>query len=469
MPIDPRIALGYQAPQLESPVNMMGSLANIRNANNQNALAQYQLSSAQRADTVANTLNDAYQKAYNPQTGEIDTKLLRSAVAAGGAGSQLPGIEEGLAKAEAARTERDIKTSTLIGNHIELSRKGLEGVDPNAPDAADQYLAWHESNHADPVLANYLKSKGVTAEKSRADIMARIMNPDGTVNRPALTQMIIESKLGTEKALENHYVTRNLGGTVDELRLPKYGGGSAEVVRGSEGTVTAAPRAPMTAKEIADRNEAKDVVAQVLTDAAGNVRYINKFGDEIKPGAGKGAGKPTATYERTQNLRAQMKRDTDIVVAELKEITKDGGLIDQSTGSGFGRALDASAGFFGQETEGDIAIAKLQPIADKVVKMVPRFEGPQSDKDALSYQQAGGMLADPTLPTARRKAAAKEILRLHTKYPNQFVSSEMAAEGTGPAGGEARGMSADDKQALDWANANPNDPRAAKIKQRLGM
>jgi hypothetical protein len=108
-------------------------------------------------------------------------------------------------------------------------------------------------------------------------------------------------------------------------------------------------------------------------------------------------------------------------------------LIDQSTGSGFGRALDASAGFFGQETEGDIAIAKLQPIADKVVKMVPRFEGPQSDKDALSYQQAGGMLADPTLPTKRRKAAAKEILRLHTKYPNQFVSSEMAAEGTGPS------------------------------------
>ena len=26
-----------------------------------------------------------------------------------------------------------------------------------------------------------------------------------------------------------------------------------------------------------------------------------------------------------------------------------------------------------------------------------------------------------------------------------------------------------DKQALDWANANPNDPRAAKIKQRLGV
>ena len=29
-------------------------------------------------------------------------------------------------------------------------------------------------------------------------------------------------------------------------------------------------------------------------------------------------------------------------------------------------------------------------------------------------------------------------------------------------------MTAQDQQALDWANANPNDPRAAKIKQKLG-
>lgn len=31
-----------------------------------------------------------------------------------------------------------------------------------------------------------------------------------------------------------------------------------------------------------------------------------------------------------------------------------------------------------------------------------------------------------------------------------------------------RGGSPEDKQALDWANANPKDPRAAAIKQRLG-
>jgi len=36
-------------------------------------------------------------------------------------------------------------------------------------------------------------------------------------------------------------------------------------------------------------------------------------------------------------------------------------------------------------------------------------------------------------------------------------------------GGGGGGLSAMDKQALDWANANPKDPRSAKIKQRLGV
>ena len=80
-----------------------------------------------------------------------------------------------------------------------------------------------------------------------------------------------------------------------------------------------------------------------------------------------------------------------------------------------------------------MAIARLEPIADKILKMVPRFEGPQSDKDTQSYKEAAGLLADPTRTTARRKAAAREILRLMKIYNGQFVTPEMAAEGAGPA------------------------------------
>jgi hypothetical protein len=108
-------------------------------------------------------------------------------------------------------------------------------------------------------------------------------------------------------------------------------------------------------------------------------------------------------------------------------------LIDQSTGSGAGRLADIGAGFVGKATPGAIAIGKIAPVADLVLKMVPRFEGPQSNKDTQSYKEAAGQLADPTLPTAIRKEAGKTVLRLMQERKNQFVTNDMATGGVAPA------------------------------------
>ena len=175
-----------------------------------------------------------------------------------------------------------------------------------------------------------------------------------------------------------------------------------------------------------------DVVANTVTDAAGNVTQFNRFGQVIgKPGA---VAKPSATFEKTAALQKQTGRDLDLAIKELTEATKDKGLIDQSTGSGAGRLVDVAAGFAGQATPGAIAIAKLKPIADMALKMVPRFEGPQSDKDTASYKEAAGQLADPSLPTEIRKQAGKEVLRLMKARKGQFVNEAMANEGIGAGG-----------------------------------
>jgi hypothetical protein len=109
----------------------------------------------------------------------------------------------------------------------------------------------------------------------------------------------------------------------------------------------------------------------------------------------------------------------------LADIVKDGGLIDQSTGSGAGRLVDLGARFIGEAMPGDIAASNLAPIADMVLKMVPRFEGPQSDKDTTSYNRAAGQLADPSLPNKIRKEAGKTILRLMQERKNQFATGDM--------------------------------------------
>jgi hypothetical protein len=175
-----------------------------------------------------------------------------------------------------------------------------------------------------------------------------------------------------------------------------------------------------------------NTVANTVTDAAGNVTQFNRFGQVIgKPGA---VGKPSATFEKTAALQKQTGRDLDLAIKELTEATKDKGLIDQSTGSGAGRLVDVAAGFAGQATPGAIAIAKLKPIADIALKMVPRFEGPQSDKDTQTYKEAAGQLADPSLPTQIRKEAGREVLRLMKARKGQFVNEAMAAEGIGAGG-----------------------------------
>jgi hypothetical protein len=168
---------------------------------------------------------------------------------------------------------------------------------------------------------------------------------------------------------------------------------------------------------------------QTLTDSAGNVTVLDKQGNVMKQLGN--IGKPSATFEKTAALQKQMGKDLTLAIGELERVTKDGGLIDQSTGSGAGRLVDVAAGFAGQSTAGSEAIAKLKPIADVALKMVPRFEGPQSDKDTQSYKEAAGQLADPTVPTATRKAAGREVLRLMKARKGQFVNEAMAAEGIG--------------------------------------
>lgn len=56
MPVDPNIALSFRQPEIESPLNNFAKVMAIQAAGNQNALAQYQLSSAQRNDEVQNSL-----------------------------------------------------------------------------------------------------------------------------------------------------------------------------------------------------------------------------------------------------------------------------------------------------------------------------------------------------------------------------------------------------------------------------
>jgi hypothetical protein len=261
--------------------------------------------------------------------------------------------------------------------------------------------------------------------------------PDDPAQLAQGLQVLQMRAVDAEKQTEQEFINQNLGGSLRTLVTNKRGDGPAQVVPGSQAAVGMSPyesarialerqQEARLAAAAAGGGEEGRVVARTETAADGTVRFYNKFGDLLKTEAG--AGKPSAAFEQTKTARANMQRDLAEVTANLREVTKDGGLIDQSTGSGIGRAGDVVAGFVGRATPGAIAIGKLQPLADQVLKLVPRFEGPQSDKDTQSYREAAGQLADPTLPTAIRKEAGKTILRLYERRQGQFTREGAATD-----------------------------------------
>lgn len=231
-------------------------------------------------------------------------------------------------------------------------------------------------------------------------------------------------------------ITRqDVGGSIvniqDNPALPGYGlpmQGMAPLQKTATiGERTAQGQLAVAQNRLANEQDPNVVARQVVGDD-GTVTNYNKFGQVI--GTQKGVGKKSATYAKTEAQKATMARDLDVAISELEKVTQKGGLIDQSTGSYLGKAVDVGARVFGQAMPGDIAAGQLAPIADLALKMVPRFEGPQSNADTTSYKQAAGQLADSTLPAEIRKAAGKEVLRLMKARKNQFVTSDMASGNT---------------------------------------
>jgi len=167
-------------------------------------------------------------------------------------------------------------------------------------------------------------------------------------------------------------------------------------------------------------------VVSTITDPQGTVRGLNYKGEIVS--TTKGIGKPSPFVEKTAEAKAQLNRDLDTAIRQLTKAIEPGGMLEQSTGSGIGQMVDASMGFFGRATEGASAAAQLAPIADLVLKMVPRFEGPQSVKDVESYEKAAGDLANPKKPVKVRKDAAEVIIKLMKERKGQF---EMKGESSG--------------------------------------
>ena len=144
---------------------------------------------------------------------------------------------------------------------------------------------------------------------------------------------------------------------------------------------------------------------------------------------------PTLPQAENRKLQAEFAKDLQKNVKNAKDAygaIKTAAGILQTNEPSSGRGENIITGvreFFGKGGEQSRADSRLVVLGEKLTAQVPRFEGPQSDKDTASYRAAAGDIGNPNKPIAARLAALEEMVTLAKKYyPNGDWDSISLAE-----------------------------------------
>jgi len=370
--IDPSIALGVKPLQLENPLNAFAQMSQIQNYQRQNELAN-------RAVEQEDALNRAYAASMNPQTGEIDANKLRQNVAGANLGSKLPAVEKSLMEGRKARGEVD---------KIEFENKKAKFErsvsDIISFDTRDQILGSLVSK----VESGELDKP--TAERLAASV------PQDPRAIPSWQIKTARSILSAKDQLEQHFVSQDTGGGARVVAMPKYGGGSAQVVQGTQVAKT------MTPGEIAADKRAKEAAAKPVWNEAGQ-SWITPPDAKNPTGTVTPVPEMKATKDQQSAIKALTSAGYNPVTGE-DTISK---LINKSTSGGLQTLSSAAIGhIFGASTEGRRAIAALEGTANQMATDIAggKLGAGVSNTDREFIVSALGDVANPMKPAGDRLA-----------------------------------------------------------------
>ena len=343
--VDPNIALSFKGIQLQDPLEQYGRVAAIEQARNQNALAQYQLGAAQRTEQREIARMNELALAGSDEA-KIGNALLKAGDIKGYMDFQKSLSERQTQELTRRKTLGEIalqpgqqakQQQELVDARLKQARQFLDTIDPTDPNAPEKYMAWHEANHADPILGPVLASRGITAEQSRARIQNAIAQGPG-----AFADLLNKSKLGTERFMELNKPTvtaQNLGGTTRLVQTPGLGG-TATVVPGSAATVT-------------------PTQAQLMADARDRERIANE------------------NIRIQQDAQRLSLEDRRVVVAEQQA--------RQQADPEFQQRMEAAKTVGRKAAEGDVAARQALPKiinrAEEGLRLIDELVGKQEIKD----------------------------------------------------------------------------------------
>lgn len=155
-------------------------------------------------------------------------------------------------------------------------------------------------------------------------------------------------------------------------------------------------------------------------------QVINKGTANARPVAGVDRN-PVLGKDSTTAKNAQMADRLTGMIPLAKQ------LLQNATSSGAGALADRAMAFAGMSTKGSDAATALETVSGWMTSNVPRFEGPQSDKDTATYRTMAGLVGDRTQPMSTRLKALETVEQLMQGYSGNRASPFSGPPGTQPA------------------------------------
>jgi len=211
MAIDASIALGIKPVQLESPLNQMSNVYALQNAAQSNQLNQLKMEEYKKGLAEEDQFKNALLSSKD------DAGIKNAFYSLGQKGVKAyADYQKSNVESKKLGYETDKLKNDLLDAKLKQSKEFLSTVT-----TPEQYLAWHEANHSDPVLGPALAARGVTQDTARAEIEAAMAKPGG------FQELLQKSALGLAKFTELNKPTvhvQNLGGTSNLVSTPGLGG-----------------------------------------------------------------------------------------------------------------------------------------------------------------------------------------------------------------------------------------------------
>lgn len=473
MAVDPNIAMSYRGVELPNQLAQFSQMAQLRNADMQAQQMQMQMDKLRRTDEAMERIRQTAIKNGGPgDLNEIANAFLQSP----DLGHQELGlkiIQQQKDKAEFEQTAEKLYPGLFGGRAAPAN--ALAATGGGAAPAAPANALMPTAPAAAPAVNALAAPSGKTADQLRQELM--VFSALSDPRAKAITDMI---KGQLQEATKAHVVG---GSLVTGAGTPIYQAPDkpTELVRnyeyakkqGYKGDLfdyereislakrpfTAAQPVAPTITQIVDPTNPNQMISidarRYSGGGVGSAGVLGVGGKE--PGAALRANKAeegkTQLQDELDNLRGAYDALNQAKAIQSTERGALSNIAAATQGSALGQMVGRAVGTK-EQVERDVINSAKQ----RLVVAIKNATG-MSAQQLNSNVELQTMLKSLSDPSQGYDAAMRIIDSIEEAY----------VRGKGMPKRTPTSLSPQDQEALAWANANPKDPRAAQIKQQLGV